>query len=116
MVGVADGDDQASERPQFAVEQVGAGADVVTLRVSGQLDVSTEAVLRELLEEAVATEPDTIVLEADDLNFMDSSGLAVLLVAARQVERLELRNPTQIVRRVIGVAGLAGTLRMTPDE
>jgi anti-sigma B factor antagonist len=115
-MGGVDNGGHGGARPQFSVENVGGDDDSVAFKVTGQLDVSTEAMLRRVLEEAVASEPETIVLDASGLEFMDSSGLAVLLVAARQVGRLELRNPTQIVRRVIAVAGLSETLRVTPDE
>jgi anti-sigma B factor antagonist len=116
MVGLGNGALDPGERPRLVVERLDTDADTMQFKIAGQLDVSTEATLREVLDDAVASEPDTIVLEASGLDFMDSSGLAVLLVAARQVDRLELRDPTAIVRRVIAVAGLAETLRMTPDE
>src|SRR5690349_6021396 len=116
MVGLGNDAVDPGDRPPFVIERLGGDAETTQFRIAGQLDVSTEAMLREVLEDAVASEAAAIVLEASGLEFMDSSGLAVLLVAARQVERLELRNPTPIVRRVIAVAGLAETLRMTPDE
>jgi len=96
------------------VQEVSNQAGVVTFRVGGQLDVSTEGLLREALTSAVAAGTSKIVLDISDLDFMDSSGLAVLLAAAREVP-LELRDPTTVVRRLITITGLTETLRMTPD-
>lgn len=106
------GDDDTS--PRARVEQVSNQDGVATFRVDGQIDVSTEGVLRAALMPAVTAETSKIVLDVSQLDFMDSSGLAVLLVAARDV-RLELHEPTDVVRRLITIAGLAETLRMTPD-
>ena len=98
-----------------AVTQVSDEDGVVTFRVSGQLDVSSENVLREALQRAIKRGPTKIVLDVSELKFMDSSGLAVLLVAAREVPTLELHNPTNIIRRLITIAGLAESLPMRPD-
>jgi anti-anti-sigma factor len=97
------------------VGEVAGEPGVATFTVSGQLDVSTEAELRDALAGAVSQKPAKIVLDVSGLEFMDSSGLAVLLVAAREVDAVELANPTAIIRRLIGAAGLSETLRMTPD-
>ena len=108
---ISDGD----AGPRAIVQEVSNQAGVATFRVGGQLDVSTEGLLREALTSAVAADGTSmIVLEVSDLEFMDSSGLAVLLAAAREVA-LELRNPTDVVRRLITITGLTETLRMTPD-
>lgn len=103
------------ETPRLDVEQLPDGDDVVAFKVSGQLDITTERVLREQLRPAIRKAPVKIVLEASDLTFMDSSGLAVLLVTARQVPTVEVRNPTQIIRRLITIAGLRESLPMVPD-
>lgn len=98
----------------LAVEAA-ADAGAVTLRVSGQLDVATESVLREAVRQAIDDGADRLVLDLSQLDFMDSSGLAVLLVAAREVTHFEIRNPTEVVQRLITLAGLAQTLPMAFD-
>jgi anti-sigma B factor antagonist len=101
--------------PGVTVEHLSDADGVVTMRVAGHLDISTEAIVRRELDEAVAGGPTGLVLEVSALNFMDSSGLAVLLGAAAHVTNLELRNPAQIIRRLITISGLSETLRITSD-
>jgi anti-anti-sigma factor len=98
------------------VERV-AGDDPhsAVFKVVGQLDVSTDAVLSGALNDAMRAHPRRIVLDVSELGFMDSSGLAVLLSAAQRVESLELHNPTDIVRRLVAIAGLNEIVRLTPD-
>jgi len=45
---------------------------------------------------------------------MDSSGIALLVAAARQARQVELRHPTPVVRRLIELTGLTELLLMTP--
>jgi anti-sigma B factor antagonist len=117
MAGIASRIESGDSEPaQLIVERLDRESDVITFVVAGQLDVSTEAELRDALQEALKDEPKRIVLDVSSLDFMDSSGLAVLIVAARQVEVVELLNPTSVIRRVITLTGLTQILRMTPDE
>jgi anti-sigma B factor antagonist len=105
----------AAEGAQLRVERLPDADGVVTFKVAGQLDISTEGLLREQLQPTVKAAPAKIVLDFSDLTFMDSSGLAVLLVAAQEVPSVEVRNPTQIIRRLITIAGLNESLPMVPD-
>jgi anti-sigma B factor antagonist len=113
MAAVDEGE-STSDSAKLTVERLSKDGDGATLKVAGQLDVSTEGILRAALDEAVEPPAAKIVLDVSELNFMDSSGLAVLIVAARTAT-VELRNPTTIVRRLITIAGLTETLQMTPD-
>lgn len=99
---------------RVSVERLSNESGVTTFKVGGQLDVSTESVLGAALQQALRERPSKIVLDVSRLEFMDSSGLAVLLVAARQVDVLELRNPTDIIRRLVTIAGLNEALHVTP--
>lgn len=113
MADVIGADNGASEA-RATVELVSADAGVATFKVAGELDVSTESVLREGLDRVMVDQPSKIVLDVSDLSFMDSSGLAVLLLAARQVPTLELHEPTEVIRRLITISGLTETLKLTP--
>lgn len=98
-----------------SVERVSSADGVVTLRISGQLDVETGPELDRHLADAADESGNRIVLEVDGVDFMDSSGIAVLLSAASRGSQVELHNPTTAVRRVIDITGLAQVLRMRPD-
>ena len=83
----------------------------LTLFWSGELDhhQAREAMasLEELLDEYL---PRDCVLELSGLSFMDSSGIAVILRAARRMRevggRAWIENPGAQPRRVIDAAGL----------
>lgn len=111
-VEVANGEPEGST---VSVERVSSTDGVVTLRVSGQLDVETGPELDRHLAAAGAEAVNRIVLEFDGVDFMDSSGIAVLLGAAGRGARLELRNPSKAVRRVIDITGLTEVLPMSSD-
>lgn len=101
--------------PGVTVERLSEADGLLTIKVAGHLDISTEDIVRRELEEAIANGSSRLVIDASSLQFMDSSGLAVLLSAAANVEQLELRNPAQIIRRLITISGLGETLRITSD-
>jgi anti-sigma B factor antagonist len=108
----ADNDDHA--RSRVTVRVIAQESEVVTVAVAGQLDLSSEAVLRDGLQLAMAGNPTEIIFDVTELTFMDSSGLAQLLIAAQQVDSVQLRNPSDIIRRLITISGLTDTLRLAP--
>ena len=105
----------SNDPSKLTVELVSSEGAVATLKITGQLDVSTESQMRAALDQATDRGATKLALDVSELEFMDSSGLAVLIIAARGVESIELHNPSAIIRRLITIAGLTDTLRMTPD-
>jgi anti-anti-sigma factor len=53
-----------------------------------------------------------LVVEVRTLQFMASSGIALLLRLADRFGPVELRHPTPIIRKIIEATGLAQILRM----
>jgi len=88
------------------------GTALVT--IAGELDVATEVVLRAVLEEILVTEPVRVAFDLAGLEFIDSSGLLLVVATAASVRAFELRNPSCVVRRVVELSGLASMLNMTP--
>jgi anti-anti-sigma factor len=82
------------------------------VRLVGELDLSTVAALEAALEPFLLAPPDRVSFDVGGLQFMDSSGLAVLVRCAAQVRSVVLFHPPTIVRRVIEAAGLADVLPM----
>ena len=84
---------------------------VPTLSVGGELDVATAPALRESFLGVLNQDdvPD-LVVDARGLTFVDSSGIAVLLMAARrwtaEERRLTLRSPSPQLIRVIDLLGV----------
>ena len=114
MVELNDGRGAQLRSARATVSEVRGDDSEVVLQIAGEVDISSVSALREAISHAIARAPRRLVLDLSGLTFMDSSGIAVLLTAAEQISAVELRNPTEIIRRLITLSGLAGVLRMTP--
>jgi anti-sigma B factor antagonist len=81
---------------------------VVTVTISGEIDIATSQAMRD----ALATGPGREHLEVDlsAVTFMDASGIGVLLAARQKAVdsggSLTLRAPSWAVRRLTRVLGL----------
>jgi anti-sigma B factor antagonist len=86
------------------------GTPVIWL--SGELDMTSVQQARAAIDAALASHPGPVVLDASGLDYMDSSGLALLALMARQAPQVQVRNPTPIVRRLIELTGLSQILQI----
>jgi anti-anti-sigma factor len=84
------------------------------IRLSGELDMVSVERVRSVVEGALTAEDDRLAFDVSELEFMDSSGIALLVSAARRARQVELRHPTPIVRRLIELTGLTELLLMVP--
>ena len=98
--------------PQGALEAGTDASGAPVVRLIGEIDISNADEISVELD-AVAVEGSQLVIDLAGLEFMDSSGIAMLLRAAARVDALELRNPSSTVRRIIECTGLTDILRMT---
>ncbi|MDX1659773.1 MAG: STAS domain-containing protein [Nitriliruptorales bacterium] len=63
--------------------------DVTVIAIAGDLDGDAGEPLRGAYQEATATDPDAVIIDFDELGFMNSSGIAhvvSLLGSARQAD------------------------------
>jgi anti-sigma B factor antagonist len=85
----------------------------VAIRAHGDLDLLSQPDLRSLLEAALAYRRP-VVLDLEDVAFIDLAGLRALLDGSRLAcslgVTLTIRCPSPPVRRLLDVAGLAGVL------
>jgi anti-anti-sigma factor len=85
--------------------------DGVRLNLSGELDVAVVGDLQNRLD-SVGRAGELVVLDLSELTFIDSSGLNVLITAARRARsegwqlRIE-RSMTRPVQRVVTMMGLS---------
>jgi anti-sigma B factor antagonist len=109
-------DDKTShlEGAEAAVDQWREGSDALVVRVTGEVDMSNAAAVQEVVDQVTGTGVKHLIFDLGGLEFIDSSGLAVLLTAAQKVPSVQLRNPSLIVRRVVEVTGLSETLPTEP--
>jgi anti-sigma B factor antagonist len=75
----------------------------VVVRLGGELDVAGAPRLDELLR---TLDGEAIVVDLSDLDFVDSSGLAVFVRARNRGQQLRLRTPGRSVRLAFAVSGL----------
>jgi anti-sigma B factor antagonist len=88
------------------------------LKVKGELDLATAPLLKERLDQAEAAAPTNLVIDLDQVDFMDSTGLHVLLAHFIENEngtRFSLTRGSPQVRRLFEVAGVVDRLPFAPD-
>jgi len=92
------------ELPGVTAEVV-AGAEPPMIRLAGELDLAGVDAVRRCIDGVLATGVDRLDIDLSGLEFIDSSGLSVLIATAKAVA-LSLHAPTPAVRRVFAVTGL----------
>jgi anti-sigma B factor antagonist len=102
------------EGAEASVEQWREDSGALVVRVTGEVDMSNAGKVRAVVDGVTGTGVDRLIFDLGGLEFIDSSGLAVLLAAAQKVPSVQLRNPSPIVRRVVEVTGLSETLPTEP--
>jgi anti-sigma B factor antagonist len=82
--------------------------------VSGELDLASSPALEEELEQIFSTDADLLIVDLRDLEFMDSTGLSVLVKAHQRAEesgkRFALVKGSQQVQRLLSLTGVAQRL------
>jgi anti-anti-sigma factor len=109
----------ATPPDEFSIAQSDReGQALLTLR--GELDLATAPELEQLVNERLDAGQD-VVVDLRGLEFMDSSGIRVLVAAharaARNDTRLFVVRPADAtaVAKIIDVSGLDGELRIVDD-
>jgi anti-sigma B factor antagonist len=104
----------------FRVEVARKGETSV-ISVSGELDLASSPALEQELERVAASEASMVIVDLSELEFMDSTGLSVLVRAHQRSEekgqRFGLINSSQQVQRLLSLTGVADrlTLAETPE-
>ncbi len=87
-------------------------APAVTLRLSGELDTATSPALRDQIVQLISQGRADLVFDCTDLQFIDSTGLGVLIGArARALAAngsIELLGVSSSLRRLLVVTGIDG--------
>jgi anti-anti-sigma factor len=108
-------DELESSETSFTVEEALDASGVVTITLTGDLDISSADTFRGVMERIVGDEPERLVFDLHELAFMDSSGIAVMVYVANHVKDVELRHASDIIRRVVEATGLTDVLRLDPS-
>jgi len=98
---------------QFRLEVTTKGGAAV-IRVSGELDLATSPALEQELERLAGEDAPLIVVDLAELEFMDSTGLSVLVRAHQRAEesgqRFGVINSSQQVQRLLTLTGVKDRL------
>lgn len=101
------------DQPSLLLEVL-PGPAACVVRIAGELDASDAPRVRALLAEQVLSGTGSLVLDLSALSFIDSAGLAAIIAAHKGTRsagtRLVLAGPSEAVRKVLAVTGLASVL------
>lgn len=104
----------------FAVESEALEGGVRAFTVRGELDMDTAPQLERQLEDALAEPGASILLDLSDCEFIDSTGIALIVRAWQRLEedgqgsgrRLALCCINHQVRRLLDVTGIGESIPM----
>ena len=82
------------------------------VKLVGEFDISNAERLGRTLDQIIDGGTGRLVIDLAALEFMDSSGIAMLLRAAANVDAVKIRNPSDVVRRIIECTGLTDILQI----
>ena len=98
---------------------VSAGEERSTVTLRGELDMSGVDRAREAIEQAESGGGSLLVLDLSELDFLDSTGLEVILRAARRAHdegrRLIVQRPSRYVMRLLEMTAIAQSLDIVQD-
>jgi anti-anti-sigma factor len=92
------------------------------IAVSGELDLASSPALQEELDRASASDAEMLIIDLRELDFMDSTGLSVLVRAHQRAEeqgrRLAMVKGPQQVQRLLSLTGVADRMTVVdrPEE
>jgi anti-sigma B factor antagonist len=105
---------ELNEGAHARVELAEKTLDTTTISIVGEIDISNDVTVQHEVERLLEPRPQRLVLDLAELTFMDSSGIAVLLRVAATVARVDVRNATRAVRRIIETTGVDSVLHLEP--
>ena len=95
--------------------------DTLTVHLTGEIDHHAAAAVRETIDREICrVRPKTTVLDLSGIEFMDSSGLGLIMGRIALMRELSgeavLRNPTEKVLRIVRLSGLERMIRIVYEE
>jgi len=92
--------------------------NIATISLSGELDANSAGVFRDRVEEAATANPAKLVLMMEDLTFMASAGLRVLIFAKQKMGSdvdLFVVAPQEPVRETMEMTGFHHSVIMLDE-
>ncbi len=94
-----------------------SSAEGATLVVRGEIDMATAPQFRDTLNGIVDAGTTRIVLDCRGLDFLDSSGIGVLIAVRKRLGddgALTLESPPAHVRKVLELTGVSAHVEIVP--
>ena len=94
-----------------------SSTDAETVVVRGEIDMATAPRLRDVLNGLVDGGASRIVLDCRGLDFLDSSGIGVLIAVRKRLGddgALTLESPQAHVRKVLELTGVSDHVEIAP--
>ncbi len=110
----------SADIPQFEIDSRPGPADVIVVRVAGEVDMSHEEELRGELRKAVAADAKGIVVDLTECEFIDSTGIRALLLSREaqnsddESEHLAVSASSEQILRILSVMGLDRVIPIRP--
>lgn len=106
----------AQSAPPLQVELIESPSDrSCQVRLVGDLDLETVPLFDRHAADLVRDGSTALVIDAQQLRFVDSSGLACLFSLERRVRRLLLLKPHQAVEELVSLMGVTDLLQPVTD-
>jgi len=89
------------------------------LALEGDIDLHVSPVLTESLNAMIKKKPDRIVIDLSRTTYIDSAGMAALILAMQEVEayggKFLLSGLQETIRSILETSRLDGVFRILPD-
>jgi len=102
---------EPADQHDLVISEDGSGRTVLAL--SGEIDLSSVEALSDRIDSRLKP-TDRVVFDLSKVDFMDTSGIALLVSTVNSVADAEIRDPSRQVRRVLEASGLTSVLRIVP--
>ena len=105
---------------EFHLETIGPSGDCAVLQVTGEIDVYTAPILRERIRDLAAEGAVHIIADLSRVDFLDSTGLGVLVGGLRRLREHDgsltpVISTTRILR-ILEVTGLTTVFPSSPQS
>lgn len=107
-----------AEAPPIRIERTGPAAEPM-MRIAGEIDVATAPRVRDELTAVLDAGARRVILDLGAVDFVDSSGLGVLVGALRRLQeesdgRMVISEAQDGVRKVFEITGLGPMFGLAP--
>ena len=95
-------------------------SDIKVIEVKGNLDTNTSPNAQEHIDQLIQTGASKILFDFENVNYISSAGLRVLLATAKQLRKqggdLRLCNLNRSVQDVFEISGFSSILKVFDSE